>query len=329
MDPMTTLHGWSAEGLRGFWWGTLGLAVLAASGPARAQDSRAYIAVDTRTKKILMAKNADERLPVASLAKVVSACVALDWWTATQGDLARLVTVSPRAAAVDGGNPLGLAAGDQISCRDAVASALMGSDAVSIWAVAEAVGLEMWQRDGGKASDAVDFFLRQMNALAASQGMSRSVFVTPHGEDLGRKRTLSTAADMARIGIYASEKPAFNFFVQQTEREVAVYRSGQESRFRIYNTNELLGKVDCDGIKTGRSPRAGDCFLASARRKDDITPLEGNAQLRIPYHIVLVTLGSQDRFGQMAALIPAAFAEYDRWIRGDRSLPKDQVLAMP
>jgi len=315
--------GWSRLG-----WIAFAFAV-AVPGWAGAQDSRAFIAVDTRTKKILAGKNYDERLPVASLAKVVSACVALDWWTATRRDLAGLITVSPRAASVEGGNPLGLLAGDQISCRDATASALMASDAVSMWAVAEAVGLEMWQRDGGKAADSVDFFLRQMNALAISQGMSRSVFATPHGEDSGRKRTLSTAADMARIGIYATEKPAFNFFVQQTERDVSIYRAGQESKFRIYNTNELLGKVDCDGIKTGRNDRAGDCFLASARRKDDITPLEGNAQLRIPYHIVLVTLGSGDRFGQMAALIPAAFAEYDRWIRGDRSLPKDQVLAMP
>jgi D-alanyl-D-alanine carboxypeptidase (penicillin-binding protein 5/6) len=229
-----------------------------------------------------------------------------------------------------GGNPLSLQAGDQVSYRDALASALMASDSVSMWAVAEAIGLEMWQRDGGKASDAVAFFVAQMNALSQTRlGMKRSLFVSPCGDELGRKKGYSTAADMARIGIYALEKPAFNFIVQQPVRNVEFFRAGQSMRFQVFNTNELLGKHDCDGVKTGRTNRAGDCFLASARRKDEITPLEGNAQLRIPYHLVIVTLNSQDRFGQVANLIPRAFAEYDRWIKTDRSLPGDEVLAMP
>ena len=296
---------------------------------AWAQSSRAYIAVDSRTKKIIFGEHYDDKLPVASLTKVVSACVALDWLTATQGDNSRLIPISPVAVAAQGGNPLALQAGDQISYRDALASALMASDAVAMWAVSEAIGLEMWQRGGGKASDAVSFFVAQMNALAQSKGMTRSLFVNPHGDDSGRKKGYSTAGDMARIGIYALEKPSFNFIVQQQTRDIAFYRAGQEMRFRIFNTNELLGKDDCDGVKTGRNTRAGDCFLASARRKDEITPLENNAQLRIPYHLVLVTLNSQDRFGQMAQLIPRAFAEYDRWIKTDRSLPKDETLFMP
>jgi D-alanyl-D-alanine carboxypeptidase len=210
-----------------------------------------------------------------------------------------------------------------------LASALLASDSVAMWAVAEAIGLEMWQRGGAKANDAISFFVAQMNALAQSQGMTRSLFVNPHGDDSGRKKGYSTAGDMARIGIYALEKPAFNFIVQQETRDIVFFRAGQQMRFKVFNTNELLGKYDCDGVKTGRNTRAGDCFLASARRKDEITQLEGNAQLRIPYHLVLVTLNSQDRFGQMAQMIPRAFAEYDRWIKTDRTLPRDQMLVMP
>lgn len=310
--------------------GMLGLLAASLLGSASAQSSKAHIAVDSRTKKIILGQNYDDKLPVASLTKVVSACVALDWLEATRRDKAALIPISPAALAATGGNPLSLQAGDQISYRDALASALMASDSVSMWAVAEAVGLEMWQKDGGKASDSISFFVAQMNALAQVRlGMKRSLFVSPCGDELGRKKGYSTAADMARIGIYALEKPAFNFIVQQTVRDVSFYRQGQEMRFRVFNTNELLGKHDCDGVKTGRTSRAGDCFLASARRKDEITPLEGNAQLRIPYHLVIVTLNSQDRFGQVAQMIPRAFAEYDRWIKTDRSLPADELLAMP
>jgi D-alanyl-D-alanine carboxypeptidase (penicillin-binding protein 5/6) len=312
----------------------LGVAMCCAAasvpGTVAAQSSKAYIAVDSRTKKIILGDHYDDKLPVASLTKVVSACVALDWLEATRRDKATLIPISPAALAAPGGNPLSLQAGDQISYRDALAAALMASDAVSMWAIAEAIGLEMWQRDGGKASDSVSFFVAQMNALAHVRlGMKRSLFVSPCGDESGRKKGYSTAADMARIGIYALEKPAFNFIVQQTVRDVSYFRAGQERRFRVFNTNELLGKQDCDGVKTGRTSRAGDCFLASARRKDEITPLEGNAQLRIPYHLVIVTLNSQDRFGQVAQLIPRAFAEYDRWIKTDRSLPGDELLAMP
>jgi len=320
---MTTLTRFQA----GVWLPLLAVASLVTN--VAAQGSKAYIAVDSRTKKIIFGEHYDDKLPVASLTKVVSASVALDWLEATRGDKARLIPISPVAVAVQGGNPLGLQGGDQISYSNALASALMASDAVSMWAVAEAIGLEMWQRDGGKASDSVSFFVAQMNALAQSKGMKRSLFVDPHGDDSGKKRGLSTAADMARIGIYALEKPAFNFIVQQPDRIVEFFRRGQLMRFQIFNTNELLGKYDCDGVKTGRTTRAGDCFLASARRKDEITPLEGNAQLRIPYHLVIVTLNSQDRFGQVAQLIPRAFAEYDRWIKTDRSLPTDETLVMP
>ncbi len=281
---------------------------------ALAQLSKAHIVVDSRTGKILEGRNYDDKLPVASLTKIVSACVVLDWTAARNSDNTALITVPQVALEQGGTNPLGLRAGDRISIRDALTSSLMASDNVAIYALAQSIGTEMWQADGGRAKSAVEFFIAQMNLLARARGMTRSKFLNPHGLDHDRNRGFSTAADMVKITVYALNKPAFNFIVSQQQREVSILRGREKRGFRIHNTNTLVSRADVDGVKTGRTTRAGDCLVTSARKPDKIQKLDGNRQLRTPYHLIIVTLDSRDRFGQTATLISSGWAKYEAWL---------------
>jgi len=302
--------------------------LLLASMAVSSAQSTSYLVIDTRSGKILDGKNYTEKLPVASLTKIVTACVALDWLEGTQGDRNRFITVPNSMLSMNSANPLKFQPGDQITIRDALFCALMASDNIAAETLAENLGNEMLVKSGRAAntSSSLDlfgksdkmtgrqFFVDQMNALAQAQGMTRSSFVNPHGLDEDKPRGFSTAEDMAKIAVHALEKPSFNFIVSQTQRDVSYLRQGQEQRYRIHNTNKLLGQYGVDGVKTGRTARAGDCLITSVRKDDKITMLEGNRRIRTPYHLVVVTLNSSDRFGQTIQLADQGWRAYDAWL---------------
>ena len=80
----------------------------------------------------------------------------------------------------------------------------------------------------------------------------------------------STAEDMARLTRYAMNKPSFRFYVSQKERQISFNRQGQQLSYVLRNTNELLGKNGIDGVKTGRSLRAGDCLILLRNRESEV-----------------------------------------------------------
>ncbi len=109
-----------------------------------------------------------------------------------------------------------------------------------------------------------------MNSLAKTLGMERTHFLNPHGIDAGRALPYSTASDMARLTRYAVNKAAFRFYVSQKERQISFNRGGKNVGYMLRNTNELLGRNGVDGVKTGRTARAGDCLILSAHRESQI-----------------------------------------------------------
>ncbi len=279
-----------------------------------AQGANPYIVVDANHKKILLENDADRRVPVASLTKVATALVALDWIYSRNGDKNVLMTVPAAAAMMGGANPLGMQPGDRITLRDAVYAALMASDNVSALTIGDHFGRQMLPHVGGNDPQAA--FVDQMNALAAALGMSKTKFVNPHGLDHQGRVGMSTARDMARLMIYGLRNPSFNFIVAQTSRDISYQRGAQAMGFTIKNTNQLLGKYGVDGGKTGSTQKAGDCLMTTARKPDRFVPINNNQKRRIPYRLVTVVLGSPDRFGQTGSLIQQGWSSYDGWVAG-------------
>ena len=86
-----------------------------------------YIVVDFHSKKILSARDINKRMPVASLTKIATSIVVLDWAQAVNADLSANLIVPQSAALIGGPNQLGLIPGDLMSIRDALYSAVLGS----------------------------------------------------------------------------------------------------------------------------------------------------------------------------------------------------------
>lgn len=290
-----------------------------------AQAAESYLIADAQTGFILAAKSPDEKLPVASLTKIATACVVLDWAKLRQVDLSTMVEISPRAVSSGGVNPVGLQPGDRLSLRDLLYSALLASDNVAAVALAEHVGAQIPNASG---LDAAGNFVANMNALARSLGMKRTLFLNPSGldsEDDRSSEPYSTAEDMARLTRYAYDVQGFPFYVSQPERQIHVFRGGQDMPFEIRNTNELLGRENIDGVKTGRTRRAGDCLILSADRPPE-SRREGEKVFITPRRIIVVLLRSPDRFGEGLSLIQQGWSLYDEWAAKGRKTSKSQSL---
>lgn len=291
-------------------------------GTALAAES--HIIVDNQTGFILDSKNPDQKLPIASLTKIATAMVTLDWVKLNHIDLSTQVTISSRAIGINRVEPVGWQAGDQMSLRDLIYCALLASDNIAANALADYVGARL---PNPQQIDPSSNFVSHMNALARSLGMKRTLFLNPTGFDNFEKGTFpySTAKDMARLTRYAYSGAAFPFYVAQPSRQVHVMRNGFDTAIDLKNTNELLGRAGIDGVKTGRTKRAGDCLILSADRSPE-SRREGETVFVTPRRIIVVLLRSQNRFAEGALLMKHGWDLYDTWASRGRKTTKSQAL---
>jgi D-alanyl-D-alanine carboxypeptidase (penicillin-binding protein 5/6) len=298
-------------------------AVLVLASAACVLAAESYIVVDNQTGMILASKKPNEKLQVASLTKIAAAMVALDWAQLNRADLSQMAVISSRAVRAGGLNPVGLQEGDSLSLRDLLYTALMASDNVAATALAEFVGARLPNAHGLAP---VSNFVSHMNALAHTLGMKRTLFLNPSGSD-NVEGTLpySTASDMARLTRYAYSEADFPFFVSQKSRIVHVFRGGVDMPVELRNTNELLDQEGIDGVKTGRTGRAGDCLILSSERRPEVQR-QGESVYVTPRRLILVLLGSQDRFGEGIALARQGWGLYEQWTAAGRQIKKNEAL---
>jgi serine-type D-Ala-D-Ala carboxypeptidase (penicillin-binding protein 5/6) len=286
----------------------------------RAQTVSAYILIDHTSGHVLEGYKSDEKRPIASLTKIATAKVVLDWAAKTNSDLAQFVVIPAQALNSGGINPMGLEPGDEISYRDLIYAALLQSDNTAATALAYTVGASLRIHGGASVQELgpVETFVSQMNALARQLRMERTLFVNPHGLEPQRGlQPYSTAADMARLTIYAVSDPGFRFYVSQKERKVAIHRAGQVLGYLLRNTNELLGINGVDGVKTGTTAKAGQCIILSSQHDPEIKQ-DGTTTLVTPRRVDLVILGAADRVSAANQLLNRAWGFYDQWAAAGR-----------
>lgn len=300
------------------------LAVLATTvllPAARAAES--YIIVDDETGHILDSSNANEKRQIASLTKIATAMVVYDWAAATGSSMATEVEVPAGIAGVGGENPCGLQPGDRVSLRDLAYAALMQSDNHAAYTLAYNVGTQL---PNNARLDPVGNFTAHMNALARKLRMKKTLFLNPHGIDNMENPPYSTAADLARLAQYAGDNAAFNFGVSQTAREIAITGlDGTRRSYLLQNTNQLLGQEGIDGVKTGRTSRAGDCVILSSERAPQTLEVNGQ-KVAVPRRIKVVVLGSQDRFGEGLGLVRRGWELHDKWTAEGRPISKRTAI---
>lgn len=221
-----------------------GIAVAAA--PRVTADSA--VLVDVETGQVYFAKNHTRRAEPASLTKIMTAVVALE-----NGNLGDVVTVGSRAASVSMGSIIDLRKGEKITLEELLKAALVCSANDSTVAIAEHVG------------GSHDRFIKMMNAKAAALGLFGTRYTNTNGYHDPNHYT--TAYDLAVLARYALGHPKFNELVQTQETTVHwVEPPKREEKLR--NSNRLLfGDYEgVDGVKTGTTPMAGNCLIASATR---------------------------------------------------------------
>ena len=302
----------------------IALSLLLASASCCMHAAESYIIADAQTGFILDSKDRNAKLPVASLTKIATAMVVLDWAKLKKADLSAEVEINAASLAAGGSNPVGLQAGDRMSQRDLLYCSLLASDNVAATALAYHVGAQL---PNAQRLDPVGNFVAHMNALARSLGMKRTLFLNPAGLDAAEKSATpySTAADMARLTRYAYDAAGFPFYVAQASRQVHVNRAGADMPFEIRNTNELLGRDRIDGVKTGTTRRAGECLILSADRPPE-SYREGATVFITPRRIIVVLLRSTDRFAEGISLTQTGWRLYEAWAAQGRKTTKQQTL---
>lgn len=240
-----------------------GLFATALTLPARAAappfDTPAPVAFlrDLSSGAILYAKNADQRIPPASMAKMMTTHIAFNLIKKGDIKLDQMCQVRPETwqqwHGPAAGSTMFLSPGEQVSVRNLLHGivTLSGNDASVV--LAECIA-------GTEPS-----FVAQMNQEAKRLGMTNSHFGNTMGwPDEGR--TFVTARDLARLAQATIEDTPDLYRQFYTQREFTWGRTmGAGNPITQGNRNPLLGKVTgADGLKTGHTEEAGYGFTGSA-----------------------------------------------------------------
>lgn len=191
----------------------------------------------------LYEKNSQEKLPMASTTKIMTALVAIE---ACKMD--ELVAIDDRAIGIEGSSAY-LHSGDVLTVEELLYALLLQSANDAAAAIAYHVSGE------------VEDFSTLMNEKAKMLGLTDTNFTNPHGLDDDEHYT--TARDLAIIAAEALSNEEIRDIVSTKKRCFIT-----EDRTRIYtNHNKLLSMYDgCIGIKTGFTKRSGRCLVAAAER---------------------------------------------------------------
>lgn len=209
-------------------------------------SAKSCAVIESKTGRVLFSKNHNQKLPMASTTKIMTAITAIEHCK----DLDEKFTVSKKAIGVPG-TSLYLREGDEYSVRDLLYALMLISGNDASVAIAERVG--------GSTSE----FVTLMNDLAKQIGAKNTHFANTHGLDADGHYT--TAYDLARITAYALENETFREIV--STKNTKIVNGKGENRY-LRNKNKLLFTLeDCIGVKTGFTDDAGRC-LVSAVDKD-------------------------------------------------------------
>lgn len=252
------------------------------------------VLIDAGSGQVLYEKNAYEKRDPASITKMLNAMVVLD-----TVDMDKVVTI-PEYSYETVGHVFGLKAGEKYTVKDLLYAMMLPSNND----VAEALALV--------AGGDIESFCAMMNDKAEACGGKDTNFTNPNGlNNAGQEKHRTTAMDLALIASEGMKNSTFREIVKTKSYTVTELNSGRERRVR--STNACLYdrkiKIDdkkvrlyykgCNGIKTGLTSVAGNCFVGSARK--------GNTEL------IAVTLNcatAEEKFEDAIALWDYGFNNY-------------------
>lgn len=218
-------------------------------------NAKAAYVYDVRTGEVLYEKNADKRLPLASLTKVMTAVVANDI-----APLDQIITISPEAIRADGDS--GLKVGERWRLKSLIDFSLTSSS--NDGAKAIAIGLGDIHTTNPTTEEAEADFINSMNLKASDLGMLNTYFYNETGLDLSIQdgETISkggaygTAKDMALLFTYILKN--HSNLLEATKRSSIKVTSLDNIVHTAKNTDVIVTKIPgIIGSKTGYTDLAG------------------------------------------------------------------------
>lgn len=241
-------------------------------------SANSALLVNFDTGEIVYQKDIKKRQPVASIAKVMTALVALE-----RGNPDTIFRVSEKAASV-GEDSMGLTEGEQISLNELLYGLMLPSGNDAATAISEGV------------SGSEDAFVTLMNEEARNLGMRDTRFINASGLDEDGRDQYSTAYDLAVLAHYTWLKFPLFRKVSSTDH-IVIDANSSHKAFDLFNqTNLLTTYPGVQGIKPGFTWDAGWCLMTYAENNN--------------VRLVGIILGSGDRRGEMKELLDYGFGRY-------------------
>ena len=224
---------------------------------------------DLTSKQVLYSKNPKQKLPMASLTKIMTAIVALenkkknDQYKVSKDDLV-------------GEDSMGLDVGEMLSLSDLLYGMMLHS------------GNDVAETLANNFPKGRNAFIKAMNSKVKTLGLLDTNFTNPTGLE-GDGKQYTTVYDLLVMTQYAlSNFPLFDQIVSTFDYNIP--SSSTHKAFYLENeTNLLTSYPGVKGVKTGYTPEAGLCL---------VTYLDYNG-----HKIIAVILGSDDRRGEMIELL--------------------------
>ncbi len=208
-------------------------------------SAKSAVLLNAENGEVIFAKNADERLPMASTTKIMTALLLCEY-----GNFEKEIVVKPEMIRVEGSS-MGLLAGDRVTLHDLLYGLMLasGNDAANV--IAFVVG------------GSVEGFVEMMNRKAKELELTDTHFETPSGLD--GEDHYTTAYELALLTRYAMQNEEFCIAVS-CEKAVLYYGNPPYKR-SLTNHNKLLKQYDgAMGVKTGFTKKSGRCLVSAAKR---------------------------------------------------------------
>ena len=243
---------------------------------------RSAILIERDTGTVLYEKNSNEKLPPASMTKVMTMLLIME--AIDQGKLSwnEKIRASEYAASM-GGSQIFLEAGEEMTTKEMLKGIAIGSGNDAAVAMAERI------------SGSEEAFVEKMNEKAKELGLKHTFFKNTTG--LPVSGHYSSAYDMA---IMAKELLKYEEITKYTGMYESYLRENSDKKFWLVNTNKLVRFYPgVDGLKTGFTNEAKYCLTATAQ-KDGM-------------RVIAVVFGaptSKERNAQVTKMLNYAYSQY-------------------
>jgi len=217
--------------------------------PDLAPDAKSAILIERDTGKLLFDKNAHQKLPPASMTKIMTLLLIMEEIDQGHLKLDEVIRISENAASM-GGSQVFLGIGEEMSVEDLLKSIAIASGNDASVALAERI------------SGSEEAFVQKMNDKVDELNLKNSHFKNSTG--LPAKDHYSSAYDMAMI---AKELLKYESITDYTSIYEDYLRKGEKNEFWLVNTNKLVRFYPgVDGLKTGYTNEAKYCLTATAKK---------------------------------------------------------------